>query len=154
MKEKISHFLRGERKYGAMLDQTDRKILQCLQRDSRMQWQEIGKLVHLTGQAVAVRIRSMQDEGIIEAFTVNLNHEKLGRSIDALITVFMSSANHASFQRFLSDSRDVVEAYRITGEGCYWLKANLANQEELNKLLDEILLYGNYKVNMAIDKIK
>lgn len=119
-----------------------------------MQWQEIGKLVHLTGQAVAVRIRSMQEEGIIEAFTVNLNHEKLGRPIDALITVFMSSANHASFQRFLSDSQNVVEAYRITGEGCYWLKANLANQVELNNLLDAILLYGNYKVNMAIDKIK
>lgn len=137
-----------------MLDQTDRKILQCLQKDSRMQWQEIGKLVHLTGQAVAVRIRSMQDEGIIEAFTVKLNYEKIGRPINALITVFMSSADHVNFQRFLSDNRDVVEAYRITGEGCYWLKANLANQAELNKLLDEILRYGNYRVNMAIDKLK
>lgn len=137
-----------------MLDQTDLMILQCLQSDSRMQWQEIGKIVHLTGQAVAVRIRSMQDEGIIEAFTVKLNHEKLGRPIYALITVFMSSAKHVTFLRFLADSPYVVEAYRITGEGCYWLKANLANQEQLNNLLDDILLYGNYKVNMAIDKIK
>lgn len=31
--------------------------------------------------AVAIRIRNMQDEGIIEAFTVNLNPEKLGRPI-------------------------------------------------------------------------
>lgn len=137
-----------------MLDQTDQEILLCLQRDSRMQWQEIGKIVHLTGQAVAVRIRSMQDEGIIETFTVSLNHEKLGRPIYALITVFMSSANHISFQGFLSDREDIVEAYRITGEGCYWLKANLTNQKELNKLLDDILRYGNYKVNMVIDKIK
>lgn len=137
-----------------MLDHTDREILQCLQRDSRMQWQEIGKIVHLTGQAVAVRIRSMQDEGIIEAFTVSLNHEKLGRPIYALITVFMSSANHLSFQRFLLDRGNIIEAFRITGEGCYWLKANLANQEELNKLLNEVLIYGNYKVNLAIDKIK
>ncbi|HWQ42951.1 MAG TPA: Lrp/AsnC family transcriptional regulator [Desulfosporosinus sp.] len=137
-----------------MLDQTDQKILQCLQSDSRMQWQEIGKIVHLTGQAVAVRIRNMQDEGIIEAFTVKLNHEKLGRPINALITVFMSSAKHVSFLRFLADNSYVVEAYRVTGEGCYWLKANLANQEQLNNLLDDILLYGNYKVNMAIDKIK
>ena len=154
MKEKISHYLRDERKYGVVFDQTDLKILQCLQRDSRMQWQEIGKIVHLTGQAVAVRIRSMQDEGIIEAFTVNLNQEKLGRPIFALITVFMSSANHVSLQRFLAESQDIVEAYRITGEGCYWLKANLANQDQLNNLLDAILLYGNYKVNIAIDKIK
>lgn len=80
------------------------------QRDSRMQWQEIGRIVHLTGQAVAVRIRSMQDEGIIEAFTVNLNHEKLGRPIFPLITVFMSSTNHVSFQRFLSDSQVLLWA--------------------------------------------
>ncbi len=136
------------------MDHTDQQILQLLQKDSRMQWQEIGKAVHLTGQAVAVRIRSMQDEGIIKAFTVNLDHEKLGRPICALITVYMSSANHLSFQGFLSNSQDIEEAYRVTGEGCYWLKANLANQKELNKLLDGILMYGNYKVNMAIDKTK
>lgn len=136
------------------MDHTDQQILQLLQRDSRMQWQEIGKIVHLTGQAVAVRIRSMQEEGIIKAFTVNLDHEKLGRPICALITVFMSSANHLSFQGFLSDREDILEAYRITGEGCYWLKANLANQKELNKLLDDILMYGNYKVNMVIGKVK
>lgn len=136
-----------------MLDHTDREILQCLQRDARMQWQEIGKIVHLTGQAVAVRIRSMQDEGIIEAFTVSLNHEKLGKPIYALISVFMSSANHLRFQRFLLDRGDIIEAFRITGEGCYWLKANLANQEELNKLLDEVLIYGNACTKVGVDNI-
>jgi Lrp/AsnC family leucine-responsive transcriptional regulator len=95
----------------------------------------------------------MQDEGIIEAFTVNLNTVKLGRPIDAFITVFMKSSDHLSFHRFLSDRDEVVEAYRITGEGCYWVKANLANQDELNILLDAILIYGNYKVSTAIKKI-
>lgn len=90
-----------------MLDETNQQILQCLQRNSRMQLQEIGKIVHLTGQAVAIRIRNMQDEGIIEAFTVNLNAEKLGRPIYAFITVFMrGSTNHVSFIHFLLD-RDV-----------------------------------------------
>ncbi|AJQ26480.1 hypothetical protein JBW_01128 [Pelosinus fermentans JBW45] len=31
------------------------------------------------------------------------------------------------------------EAYRISGEGCYWLKAALSNQQDLNHLLDAIL---------------
>ena len=137
-----------------MLEKTNQQILRCLQRDSRMQLQEIGKIVHLTGQAVAIRIRNMKDEGVIEAFTVDLNSEKIGRPIYAFITVFMKdSADHLSFQRSLSDRDDVVEAYRITGEGCYWLKANLANQDELNTLLDAILIYGNYKVSTAINKI-
>lgn len=137
-----------------MIDQTDQQILQCLQQDSRMQWQEIGKIVHLTGQAVATRIRRMQDDGIIEAFTVHLNYEKLSKPISAFITVFMNSSNHANFRSFLSDHSAVLEAYRISGEGCYWLKAHVASQKELNELLDNILFYGNYKVTLAIDKIR
>jgi Lrp/AsnC family leucine-responsive transcriptional regulator len=137
-----------------MIDQTDRQILACLQNNSRMQWQAIGKIVHLTGQAVATRIRSMQDDGIIEAFTVNLNDEKLGNPIFGFITVFMNSSNHDKFQHFLSDCTAILEAYRVSGEGCYWLKANVANQKELNELLDAILLYGNYKINLSIGRIK
>jgi Lrp/AsnC family leucine-responsive transcriptional regulator len=138
-----------------MLDKTNQQILQCLQGDSRMQLREIGKIVHLTGQAVAIRIRNMQEEGIIEAFTVTLNPRKLGRPIYAFITVFMkASTDHVSFLHFLLEKDEIVEAYRITGDGCYWLKANLSNQDELNTLLDAILLYGNYKVSTAINKMK
>jgi len=137
-----------------MIDSTDQQILQCLQKDSRMQWQEIGKIVHLTGQAVATRIRRMQDDGIIVAFTINLNYEKLCKPISAFITVFMNSSNHASFQSFLSTHQAVLEVYRVSGEGCYWLKAIFTNQKELNELLDAILFYGNYKVNLSINKIK
>jgi len=96
----------------------------------------------------------MQEDGIIEGFTVTLNYEKLSKPLSAFITVFMKSADHTSFRRFLVDHHDILESYRISGEGCYWLKATVATQQELNELLDTILLYGNYKVNLAIDKIK
>lgn len=137
-----------------MLDQTDWQIIQCLQKDARMQWQDIGKLVHLTGQAVSARIRRLQGEGIIKAFTVDLDYEKLGTPLLAFITVFMSSANHAGFQQFVSRQLAVTEAYRVSGEGCYWLKAQLKNQAELNQLLDGILTFGNYRVNVSLGKIK
>ena len=137
-----------------MLDQTDWKILQCLQNNSRIQWQEIGKIVHLTGQAVAVRIRRMQELEIIEGFTVSLNYEKLGNPLLALITVFMKTANHSAFQQFLAERDEIIEVHRISGEGCYWLKATLSNQQELSNLLDAILQYGNYRINLSIAKIK
>jgi len=137
-----------------MLDQTDWRILECLQNNSRMQWQEIGKVVHLTGQAVAARIKRMQDMEIIEDFTITLNQEKLGRPLLAFITVFMKSTNHAAFQHFLSNQKEILEAHRISGEGCYWLKAAVSNQQDLNHLLDAILLYGNYRINLSIHTIK
>ena len=137
-----------------MLDQTDWQILLCLRNNSRMQWQEIGKTVHLTGQAVAARIRRMQDLEIIESFTISLNQNKLGKPLLVFITVLMKTTNHSAFQHFLSNCEEILEAHRISGEGCYWLKAQLANQQDISSLLDDILLHGNYRINLSIQKIK
>lgn len=137
-----------------MLDETDWRILQLLQTNCRLQWKEIGEKVHLTGQAVAARIRKLEDLGIIEGFTVKLNQEKMGKTITALITIFMKANNHSAFQQFIRNKETIMEAQRISGEGCYWLKANLATEIELNQLLDEILFYGNYRLNISIGRIK
>lgn len=137
-----------------MLDQTDMEILHLLQLNARIQWKEIGEMVHLTGQAVATRIRRMEDEGIIEGFTVLLNQAKLGKPIKALITVFMKSTDHVAFQKFLQMKEDVVQAHRVSGEGCYWLEVDFSTQEDLNKLLDDLLYFGNYQLNLSIGKVK
>ena len=84
-----------------MIDETDQQILRCLQKNSRMQWQEIGKIVHLTGQAVAARILRMQDDGVIETFTINLNHEKFGKPIFAFITIFMKKLKPCGLSFFI-----------------------------------------------------
>lgn len=137
-----------------MLDETDFKIISLLLQNSRLQWREIGEQVHLTGQAVANRIHRMEELGIIEGYTIKLNEGKLGKSIIAFVTVFMKTTDHLSFRNFVNESEQVVEANRISGEGCYLLKVNVINEEELTKFLDNILKYGNYKVNLSIGKIK
>jgi Lrp/AsnC family transcriptional regulator, leucine-responsive regulatory protein len=137
-----------------MLDNTDMQILNYLKKNSRMQWKEIGELVHLTGPAVAARIRRMEDLGVIKAFTVNVNHEKLGKALTAFITVFMKTTDHQSFQRFLIGQEMVTECHRVSGEGCYWLKINCTNHEDLNNFLDQLLRYGNYRLSLSIGEFK
>lgn len=147
-------YLNGERKLRIMLDQTDFHIISLLKKNSRIQWREIGEIVHLTGQAVANRIHRMEDLGIIEGYTINLNQNKLGKSLIAFITVFMKTTEHLSFQNFINDRSEVLEANRISGDGCYLLKVNVSNEQELMNMLDEILRYGNYRINISIGKIK
>ena len=36
----------------SMFDSTDFKIIKLLQENARMNWKEIGEIVHLTGQAL------------------------------------------------------------------------------------------------------
>jgi Lrp/AsnC family leucine-responsive transcriptional regulator len=137
-----------------VLDETDLKIIACLQNNARSEWKEVGQKVHMTGQAVAARVRKLEEQDIIEGYSLRLNQTKIGNSITALITVFMKTTAHDKFQNFIKTKAMIVETHRISGEGCYWLKAVASSHDELNKLLDEILVYGNYRSNISIAKIK
>ncbi|MBU3176355.1 Lrp/AsnC family transcriptional regulator [Clostridium estertheticum] len=137
-----------------MLDQTDTQILSLLTKNSRMQWQEIGEEVHLTGQAVKNRISKMEKSGVIKGYTVNINSEMLGKNLTAFVTVFMKTTDHLSFKKYINNNSLVTEAHRISGDGCYMLKLTASTQAEIVDFLDEILKYGNYKLYLSIQNIK
>lgn len=137
-----------------MIDPVDLKIIQCLLKNSRAQWKEIGEEIHLTGQAVAARVRRLTEERIIEGYTILVNHARIGRPLLAFITVLMSSNRHSEFQRFVEGKEEILEAYKISGDGCYYVSACFSNQEALNRVLDEILQFGNYRLYLSIARIK
>lgn len=137
-----------------MLDKTDLMILKLLKANSKIQLRDIGEAVHLTGQAVSNRISRMENSGVIKGYTVSLDEKLLGKTITAYITVFMKTTDHAAFQVFLKDNDAVVEANRISGDGCYMLKILVNSQENLNHFLDSVLKYGNCRANISIGKIK
>lgn len=136
------------------MDEIDFQIIEILKENSRKQWKEIGELIHMTGQAVGNRIRRMEEEGIIEQYTIAVNELKLGKSIQAFIMVFLKSNQHIEFQNYVKLNTEIKEVHRISGEGCYMIKASIADQLALNRTLDEILKFANYRVNISIGKIK
>lgn len=119
-----------------MLDQTDTQILSLLTKNSRMQWQEIGEEVHLTGQAVKNRISKMEKSSVIKGYTININSELLGKNLTAFITVFMKTTDHLSFKKYINNNSLVTEAHRISGDGCYILKLTASTQAEIVDFLD------------------
>jgi Lrp/AsnC family leucine-responsive transcriptional regulator len=137
-----------------MLDQTDIQILNLLTRNSRMQWQEIGQEVHLTGQAVKNRINRMEKLGVIQGYTLKINPIAMGRILTAFVTIFMKTNDHVTFQKYVQSCLLISEAHRISGEGCYLLKINASTQEEVLQFLDDILVYGNYNISISISNIK
>jgi len=137
-----------------MLDHTDLAIIKLLKTNCKMQLRDIGEVVHLTGQAVSKRISRMEELGVIQGYSVLLDEKLLGKTITAYITIFMKTTNHSAFHTFLQSYEAVVEASRISGDGCYLLKVQVNSQEDLNCFLDSVLKYGNYRVNISIGKIK
>lgn len=136
------------------LDTIDVQILQLLAKNARMQWKDLGEMIHMSGQAVGNRIKKLEDNGTIKAYSVMVDELKIGLTYTAFIIIFMKSTNHEGFKQFISGKKEIIEAHRISGGGCYHLKVKVNVQESLNELLDEILEFGNYELYLSINEIK
>jgi len=137
-----------------MFDELDLKIIDMLKINSKLPLKVIGENVHLTPQAVSNRIIRLQDLDLITQYTICINNALLGKNIIAYITIFMKTTKHDQLTKFLKSNSIIEEAHRISGDGCYLLKVVCCNMEEINSLLDHILEYGTYRLNLSTSTIK
>ena len=136
------------------IDSIDFQILQLLNKNARIQWKEIGEKIHMTGQAVGNRIQKMEDNGIIQAYSIVIDELKVGLSFTAYIIFFMDAHTHDDLLKFIASRNEINEAHRVSGDACYLLRVTVRSQEALNYLLNDLLKYGNYQLYLSIKEVK
>jgi len=137
-----------------MFDELDFKIIDMLKTNSKISLKVIGENVHLTPQGVSNRIIRLQDLGLITQYTICTNDALLGKNIIAYITIFMKTTKHEQLIKFIKSNSIIEDAHRISGYGCYLLKVVCCNMEEINLLLDSLMEYGTYRLNLSTSTIK
>ena len=100
----------------AELDETDMVILQLLAEDGRRSYSEIGEAVDLTPPAVSDRVTKLEDAGIIQGFTIEVNQSALRGGVPVLLTVQPVGGHTASVRDGLR-AADEVEHVFTTAEG-------------------------------------
>lgn len=136
-----------------MLDNTDKRILAELSLNSRITMKELGEKVHLTGQAASSRVAKLEDNGIIEGYTIKVNQAKLGYSIHAMINIYTKSEYHQPYLSFISSQEEyIMHNYKISGDGCYLLECKFPSNELLDKFLIDLNNYVNYKLTIIINE--
>lgn len=83
------------------LDDTDRKIINELKKNSRISMTELGKKVFMTGQAAKNRLERLQDLGVVERYTVNVNCPVFGYTVHGLFILRLEKDRAADFYRFV-----------------------------------------------------
>lgn len=136
------------------MDHTDLEIINLLSENAKLTFREIGEQIHLTGQAVGVRINKMVEDGVIENFTINVNKEKLGIRIIAIVKIIMTTHDHGKIRAYIAKTPEIVEAHRVSGEGCYFLRVEAPHNERLNEILDGVTSFANYQLSVSIGKVK
>ena len=124
------------------LDEVNIQLLRELERDPRVTMAELGRRVGMSSPAVAERVRRMEESGIIQGYTVVINPVPLGLPIAAYIRIRPHAGQLAQIAELARSIPEVVECHRITGEDCFLLKVHIPAMDQLDRILDCFLIYG------------
>ncbi|HSD69214.1 MAG TPA: winged helix-turn-helix transcriptional regulator, partial [Woeseiaceae bacterium] len=70
-----------------MLSNRDRSILRELQEDGRLTMQQLADKVGMSSSACWRRVRSLEEEGVIERYAVQVNARKAGFGLSSMTLV-------------------------------------------------------------------
>jgi Lrp/AsnC family transcriptional regulator, leucine-responsive regulatory protein len=126
----------------ALLDPTNRRLLEELQADGRMSLAELGRRIGLSSPAVAERLRRLQDEGVITGFRAEVDPRRLGLSLGVSLRIRPAPRQLAAVADLARDTPEVVECHRVTGDDCYVMTAYVRDVVHLEELIDAFAAYG------------
>lgn len=118
------------------MDETDNKLLRILSEDSSLTGTEIGNIINLSIPAVNKRIAKLKEAGIIKKFTIETDHKKIYKPIQAFILLVIDRYSHLEdLLDFVISKKDIVECYAISGEYDYLIKIYSKDIENLESML-------------------
>jgi Lrp/AsnC family transcriptional regulator len=143
-----------------MNDDTDKAILNILQRDSSLSLDELAAAVHLSRNACWRRIRQMEEAGLIRARVALLDAKKLNVGLTAFIA--LRATEHTpgwlnKFAKAVKDIPEIIGSYRMTGDIDYLLIAvipDVAAYDGLYKRLIDKVPLADVSSSFVMEEIK
>lgn len=118
------------------LDELDLQILDLLIKDCRTPYLEIARICHVSGGTIHVRMKKMEDMGIIKGSRIILNLPKLGYDVCCFVGIYVdkTSSFNAVFDQ-MSTIKEVTELHLTTGNYSMFAKIVCTNILDLQDVL-------------------
>lgn len=118
------------------LDEVDHQILDMLIDNTRIPFTDIAKKLLISAGTVHVRVKKMEDAGIIMGSSLTLDYEKLGYSFIAYVGLFLNKTSQTQFvlQR-ISDIPYVTVAHVTTGKFNIFLKIRAKDTQHAKEII-------------------
>lgn len=132
------------------LDDTDREILRLLLKDGRLPYSDIADRVDLSAPAVSDRVDRLQELGVIERFTVDIDRGVLDDGLGVLVTIQAEPGSGTEVEAALADNQRVEHLFRTVDDTVTCTVRSIAGNLELGKLVDPDLV-SDYDVRVLAD---
>lgn len=124
------------------LDDVDRLILKRLQENARRSFKEIAKEAGVSEATIFVRVKKLQNSGVIKGFKAIIDHDLVGKKTTAFVLVKANPKEYSQVLKELMDVDDIYEIHDVTGEYYAIIKIRAENTDKLAKIIDKIGAVG------------
>lgn len=124
------------------LDEIDMAIISQLQKDSRLSVRELAQRVHRSPTPVFERVKRLENDGIIKAYTIKVNADRLGKGFTVFCNVRLKHINTEIHEAFASEVRhldEVVECYNVSGAFDYMMKVQVPDMKNYRSFVTDKL---------------
>jgi Lrp/AsnC family transcriptional regulator, regulator for asnA, asnC and gidA len=98
------------------IDNVDLKILDLLMQDANMPYTEIGKRIFVSGGTVHVRMRKLEQMGVVRGAQLIIDPARLGWDISAFLGIYLDKSSlYAEVAEALTQIPEVVNIHYTTG---------------------------------------
>jgi len=144
-----------------MLGNKDRRILAELQRDSRLTNQELADKVGMSNSATWRRVRSLEDDGIIDRYVAIVNPRKAGFGLASMVHVSLARHEQSHVDHFIREvlqHPEVLECFATSGEADFHLRVVVEDIDAYNEFLDNFIFrlpgVSQVRSNIVLKEIK
>ncbi len=122
----------------SQLDNLDIQILCILMEDATIPYTEIAKKLIVSGGTIHVRMKKMQDLGVIQGSHLLINPQKLGYDVCAFLGIFLEKGSHyKDAVENLKQVKEIVELHYCTGAYSMFAKIICRDTNHLRHVLNE-----------------
>ncbi|MEM6255771.1 MAG: Lrp/AsnC family transcriptional regulator [Cyanobacteria bacterium P01_D01_bin.156] len=130
------------------LDPIDIQLIHALTRDSRTSIAELARLLSMSAPSISERVQRLEESGIIERFTVEIEPKLLGYSLGFYIRIRPFPGQQPHVIALITEIEQIVECDRITGDDCFIAKVFVKSASDLEKILDQLIPYAQTNTSM------
>jgi DNA-binding Lrp family transcriptional regulator len=119
------------------IDELDIEILNILSSDGRKNKSSIAENLKHSPNTIIKRVNNLEKEGIIKNYGVQIDYEKLGYEIIAIIELTISKGKMLEVENKIAQNPNIFGVFDITGTYDALILARFKTRAELSKMIKE-----------------
>ncbi len=120
------------------IDNIDLKILNILSEDAKIPYTEVAKRIYVSGGTVHVRMKKLEEMGVVKGTTLRIDYARLGYDITCFLGIYLEKSSlYDEVVTKLKEVPEIVTIRYTTGNYNIFCKIHCKDTQHLRDVLHD-----------------